>query len=50
LPPEILAYSDISKSLKTGDRNEELMIGIVKHLLQENNIVTLSKSQDLLKL
>jgi hypothetical protein len=39
LPPDIQAYSDfISKSLKTGDRNEELMIGIVKHLLQENNM------------
>jgi hypothetical protein len=39
LTPEIQAYSDfISKSLKTVDRNKELMIGIVKHLLHENNI------------
>jgi hypothetical protein len=39
LSPKLQAYTDfISKSLVTGDRNEELMIGIVKHLLQENNI------------
>jgi hypothetical protein len=39
LPLDIQAYSDfISKSLKTGDRNEELMIGTAKHLLHQNNI------------
>jgi hypothetical protein len=37
--PELQAYADfISKSLATGDENEELMVGVVKHLLQENNI------------
>jgi hypothetical protein len=39
LSPEPQAHTDfISKSLVTGDKNEDLMVGIDKHLLQDNNI------------
>ena len=39
LSPELQAYTDfIFRSLATGDRNEELTVGIARHLLQKNNI------------